>query len=58
MATQVIIPFLACTKIPPNISFEEAATIPAVYGTAFQAIIIMGEWHRLQCSKPKVKHRH
>ncbi|KAL0940537.1 Lovastatin diketide synthase LovF 14 [Colletotrichum truncatum] len=38
LSTRVVIPALQVCKIPDAVSFEEAATIPACFGTAWKAI--------------------
>ncbi len=43
LATHISMEAKICSKIPCNLSFEEAATVPVVYSTVIQAVIEMGE---------------
>lgn len=38
-ATSLTMPEISCTKIPASLSFEEAATMPCVYGTAMYGLV-------------------
>ena len=48
-ATHVTVPALHAAKLPPNLSFEDAATIPVAFLTAYYSLITLadlkeGEW--------------
>lgn len=39
-----------CIEIPPGLSLQDAATIPAVYATAFYSLITIGQLQSNQAS--------
>ena len=45
-----VLPGLLCLKIPENMGFEEAATIPLCFTTAVQALIEVGQLLKDQVS--------
>lgn len=49
-STSIVISELLCAKIPDEMSFVEAATMPIVYGTAMQAIVTVGRLEKGQVS--------
>ena len=42
-ATSVIVPAAVCAKIPAKLSFEDAATLPICYATAYQSLVKVGQ---------------
>jgi NADPH:quinone reductase-like Zn-dependent oxidoreductase len=42
-ATSTILPAAVCTKIPAKLSFEDAATLPICYATAYQSLVKVGQ---------------
>ncbi|KAH8800666.1 putative polyketide synthase [Xylogone sp. PMI_703] len=42
LATRVTVPKTACLRIPNNLTFEEASSMPTVYGTAIRSIMEIG----------------
>ena len=49
-STSIVLSELLCAKIPDEMSFVEAATMPIVYGTAMQAIMTVGRLQKGQVS--------
>jgi NADPH:quinone reductase-like Zn-dependent oxidoreductase len=49
-STSIVISELLCAKIPDEMSFVEAATMPIVYGTAMQAVVTVGRLEKGQVS--------
>ena len=48
LATRITVPGQSCLKIPPTLSFEEAATMPAVYLTTIHSIIELAKLQKGQ----------
>jgi NADPH:quinone reductase-like Zn-dependent oxidoreductase len=48
LATRVTMPSQSCLKIPRTLSFEEAATMPAVYSTTIHSIIELAQLRKAQ----------
>lgn len=42
-ATSTIVPAAVCAKIPEKLSFEDAATLPICYATAYQSLVKVGQ---------------
>lgn len=42
-ATRALIPWQWCSKLPDTLSFQDAATIPAVYATAIYSLSNVGQ---------------
>ncbi|KAF2832649.1 KR domain-containing protein, partial [Ophiobolus disseminans] len=42
-ATSTILPAAVCAKIPAKLSFEDAATLPICYATAYQSLVKVGQ---------------
>jgi NADPH:quinone reductase-like Zn-dependent oxidoreductase len=51
LASHLITPEAFCEKIPDNLSFEEAATLPAAYSTAIAALHNVGGLHSGQVNQ-------
>ncbi|KAL9583305.1 MAG: hypothetical protein Q9212_002788 [Teloschistes hypoglaucus] len=47
-STCVAMPAKLCTKIPDDLSFEEAATLPCVYGTVIHSLLTIGRLEKGQ----------
>jgi NADPH:quinone reductase-like Zn-dependent oxidoreductase len=43
ISTRIIVPASRCARIPSNITFEEAATMPCVFGTAIHCLLDIGK---------------
>ena len=49
-ATSIVVSELLCAKMPHEMTFIEAATMPVVYGTAMQAVMTVGHLEKGQVS--------
>jgi NADPH:quinone reductase-like Zn-dependent oxidoreductase len=49
-ATSIVVSEVLCSKIPEEMTFVEAATMPVVYGTAMQAVMAVGRLEKGQVS--------
>lgn len=49
-STRIKISSKLCTKIPSDLSFEEAATFPCVYSTAIHSLLTIGRLEKGQVS--------
>lgn len=49
-ATHIVTPERLCAKIPANLTFEDAATMPAVFATAVYSLFNIGGLKRGQVS--------
>lgn len=52
-STSQTMPEINCTKIPESLTFEEAATIPVVYGTALYGLLDLARLEKDQVSFSK-----
>lgn len=43
LATSLIVPSLSCTRIPDDMSLEDASTLPLAFATAIYALIDIGQ---------------
>ena len=50
-STRLILPSKLCAKIPSDLSFEEAATLPCVYSTVIHALLTLGSLKKDNVSK-------
>lgn len=53
LASHVVTTEALCEKIPNGFSFEEAATVPAMYATAIAALFNTAKLERGQVGKPR-----
>lgn len=53
LSTRIAVSAKLCTKIPEEISFEEAATLPCVYSTVIHSLLITGRLEAGQVRGPK-----
>ena len=50
-STRMTVSAKACAKIPDELSFEEAATMPCVYSTVIYSLLTLGRLQRDQVSR-------